>query len=84
MTKLCPKCGSKETQSEAYMDITILKCKNCGYDESTLYEIYPEQKTSQKAKGQFSPYKTGGGKRTIHELPTSNCMAGNTAKRRSP
>lgn len=64
MTKPCPKCGSKETHREPYMEISILKCKKCGYDESALYEIYPEHKTSQKAKGQFSPYKTGGSKRT--------------------
>lgn len=63
MTK-CPKCGSTQTKKEPYMDIDVLICKSCSYDESALYDIYPEQKTSQKAKGQFSPYKTGGGKRT--------------------
>ncbi len=63
--KLCPKCGSTKTESEAYIGIFILKCKNCGYDESDLYEIYPEQKTSQKAKGSFTLYKAGGGNRTI-------------------
>lgn len=65
MTKPCPKCGSKETKTESYMDINVLICQNCGYDESTIYELYPEQKTSQKAKGQFTPYKTGGGKRAV-------------------
>lgn len=64
MTKTCPKCGSTKARSENYMEIDVLICDACGYDESTLYEIYPQQKTSQKAKGQFSPYKTGGGKRT--------------------
>ena len=64
MTKHCPKCGSAKTKTQAYMDINILICEKCGYDESALYEIYPEHKTSQKAKGQFSPYKTGGSKRT--------------------
>jgi DNA-directed RNA polymerase subunit M/transcription elongation factor TFIIS len=64
MKKNCPKCGSTQTKKEAYIEIDVLICKACGYDESSLYEIYPQQKTSQKAKGQFSPYKAGGGKRT--------------------
>lgn len=64
MKKSCPKCDSTRIHSENYMDIDVLVCDTCGYDESSLYDIYPEQKTSQKAKGQFTPYKTGGGKRT--------------------
>ena len=61
----CPKCGSKEAKIQSYMNIKIIKCSNCGFDESTVYDIVPEQKTSQKAKGKYSAYKTGGHRRTI-------------------
>ncbi len=61
----CPKCQSKEMVVEQYMGLPCLVCKNCGYDEASQYDLYPEEKTSQKAKGNFSPYKTGGGKRTV-------------------
>ena len=37
-----------------------IKCNNCGFDERVVYDVYPEQKTSQKAKGNYSPYKAGG------------------------
>ena len=64
--KTCPKCGSKEIEIEKYLDLECILCNSCGYDEASQYEIYPENKVSQKAKGRFTPYKTGGGKRTIH------------------
>lgn len=63
--KLCPKCGSKDIEIEKYMDIDCIVCNSCGYDETAIYEIYPEQKVSQKAKGRFAPYKAGGGKRVM-------------------
>ncbi len=64
-SKTCPKCGSNNIDIERYMDIDCLVCKHCGYNETAQYEIYPEQKGSQKAKGRYTPYKTGGGKRTM-------------------
>ena len=56
----CPKCGSKDIKVYQYLGIKTIKCKICGFDESAIYEVYPEQKTSQKAKGKYAVYKTGG------------------------
>ncbi len=61
----CPKCGSKSIVFQNYRGIKTIKCKSCGFDESSVYEVYPEQKTSQKAKGEYSVYKAGGSRRTI-------------------
>lgn len=60
----CPKCGSKDIKLISYLGIKAIKCKNCGFDESSVYEVYPEQKTSQKAKGRYTVYKKGGSQRT--------------------
>ena len=64
MPAKCPKCGSKNIKSYSYLDTKIVKCGNSGFDESKIYEVYPEQKTSQKAKGQYNIYKAGGSSRT--------------------
>lgn len=60
----CPKCGSKDAKVQNYMDIKMIKCSNCGFDESLLYDVYPEEKKSQKAKGGYTIYKKGGSQRT--------------------
>ena len=60
----CPKCGSKDVKFLNYLGIKTIKCSNCGFDESYVYEVYPEQKTSQKAKGEYTIYKKGGSLRT--------------------
>ncbi len=60
----CPKCGSGNVKFSKYMEIKAIKCNNCGFDESAIYEVYPEQNTSQKAKGRYTIYKTGGSRRT--------------------
>lgn len=62
--KKCPKCGSKDIKFYNYLNIKTIKCSKCGFDESSAYEVYPEQKTSQKAKGKYNVYKTGGSRRT--------------------
>ena len=62
--KKCPKCGSDNIKLLKYMSIKIIKCSNCGFDEDSVYEVFPEQKTSQKAKGKYTIYKAGGSKRT--------------------
>ena len=62
--KQCPKCGSKNIKYINYLGLKTIKCINCGFDESKIYEVYPEQKASQKAKGSYSVYKTGGSRRT--------------------
>ena len=61
----CPKCGSKNIKLYNYLGAKVVKCSSCGFDESSVYEVYPEQKTSQKAKGKYAVYKTGGSRRTI-------------------
>lgn len=60
----CPKCGSANIKFKNYLGIESIKCNNCGFDESNIYEVYPEQKTSQKAKGSYTVYKKGGSQRT--------------------
>ena len=62
--KKCPKCGSANIKFTSYLGIKTIKCDNCGFDESSIYEVYPEQKTSQKAKGRYTIYKKGGSQRT--------------------
>ena len=62
--KKCPKCGSADIKLKSYLGIETIKCNKCDFDESSIYEVYPEQKTSQKAKGEYSVYKTGGSSRT--------------------
>ena len=62
--KKCPKCGSEKIKIIDYLDLKCIKCGNCDYDETAQYEVYPSEKTSQKAKGHYNPYKTGGPRRT--------------------
>ena len=61
----CPKCGSKDVRLYMYMGAKVLKCKKCGFDESASLDAFAEQRKSQKAKGGYSVYKTGGSRRTI-------------------
>lgn len=62
MAKKCPQCGSSEV-IEYEDDITFLVCKSCGYDELQQGTVAGER-TSQREKARFSPYKTGGKGRT--------------------
>ena len=62
--KKCPKCNSTDIKISNYLGIKTVKCNDCGFDESSVYEVYPEQKASQKAKGRYNPYKVGGSRRT--------------------
>ena len=62
--KKCPKCGSYNVMPYLYQSVEVLKCGNCGYDEGSALEAYPEEKSSQKTKGKYAPYKTGGSQRT--------------------
>lgn len=63
-SKNCPKCESNNIKLIQYLGVNCIMCKNCGYDESKQYEVFPEDKVSQKEKGRYSPYKAGGFKRT--------------------
>ena len=62
--KICPKCGSNKIKLINYMGVKCVVCSDCGFDESKQYEVFPEDKKSQKAKGRYTPYKVGGFKRT--------------------
>jgi len=59
----CPKCNSENIRIIDYLGIKCIICKNCNYDETALYEVYPEQKKSAKEKASYTPYKTGGPRR---------------------
>ena len=60
----CPKCGSYNVEPYLYQSVEVIKCGSCGFDEGSDYNIVPEQKTSQKAKGRYTKYKIGGSNRT--------------------
>ena len=64
MNKICPKCNSENIKLVDYLGIKAVKCNDCGFDETKEYEVFPEEKKSQKEKGRFSPYKAGGKSRT--------------------
>ena len=63
MKDKCPKCNSDRIRNIGYLSIKCIKCDNCGYDECKQYDVYPEEKNSQKQKGKFTPYKAGGPRR---------------------
>ncbi len=58
MKPKCPQCGSsKVIEHKNY--IKFITCNNCGYNELEE-DTNLGQRTSQREKGRFSPYKTGG------------------------
>ncbi len=63
MKTKCPKCKSSNIKIIDYLEVKCIICNNCGFDEGKEYEVYPEEKTSQKEKGRFTPYKAGGFRR---------------------
>lgn len=63
-TKSCPKCKSKQIRFVDYLGIRCIVCTKCGYDERDIYEDELGEKTSQKARGRYTPYKTGGSRRS--------------------
>ena len=65
MQTKCPKCSSVEIKLVSYIGASCVVCNKCGYDETSELDLTPEYNKSQKAKGQFSPYKAGGGKRAV-------------------
>ncbi len=56
----CPKCHSEDVEIVEYMGARCIRCRKCGFDETALYEVYPDSKSNQKEKGRFTPYKAGG------------------------
>ena len=63
MADKCPKCGSLKTESVADHNMTFVVCRACGYDES-MYDVTDVQRSTQREKGRYNPYKAGGSKRT--------------------
>ncbi len=62
MKPKCPQCGSFNVKVHKD-DIEFLTCNSCGYDE-LREETFVEQRTSQREKGKYTPYKAGGAGRT--------------------
>ena len=56
----CPKCGSLKIEIVEYMNSKVRVCKECGYDERDDLDMVPSERNSQREKGRFSPYKSGG------------------------
>ncbi len=65
MQQRCPRCLSEKIKEVVYLNSTFIVCNSCKYDERESCDVYPEERTSQKAKKEFSPYQTGGAKRSI-------------------
>jgi len=55
----CPECGSDKIKKVEYMDITCIVCDKCGYDEREIYDDNLEERTSQREKSRYNPYKSG-------------------------
>jgi len=64
MNKKCPKCKSENIKLVSYLSIKAVKCNDCDFDETKDYEIFPEQRETQREKTKFTPYKKGGIART--------------------
>lgn len=62
--KKCPRCWSENIEMHDYLGAKCIVCKDCGFDEACQLDVFPEEKKSQRAKGRYSPYKTGGKQRT--------------------
>lgn len=62
MQKRCPQCGSSNVEVHKD-DIEFLTCKSCGYDE-LVEGTFVGERTSQKEKARYTPYKVGGKGRT--------------------
>ena len=62
--KKCQRCGSKNTEEYKYAGASVIKCDGCGFDEGNEFQQFADTKTSQKAKGNYSVYKSGGSRRT--------------------
>ncbi|HIG92902.1 TPA: hypothetical protein HA242_03945 [Candidatus Woesearchaeota archaeon] len=60
----CPKCKSPGVNITYHNGIPFLHCRHCGYNELAEEDTFPEDRTSQREKGRYSPYKTGGSGRT--------------------
>lgn len=62
MKPKCPQCGSFNIAVHKD-DIEFMTCKSCGYDE-LVEGTFVGERTSQKEKARYNPYKVGGKGRT--------------------
>jgi len=60
----CPRCRSKDVKITKYRGTKAIICRSCDFDERDELDTTPSIRTDQKAKRRFSPYKTGGSRRT--------------------
>ncbi len=65
IAKKCPQCHSEDVDVVEYNGAHVVSCNECSFTEEGFLDDFPEERTSQKAKKQHSPYKAGGGKRTV-------------------
>lgn len=63
----CPRCFSEDVKYVHALGKDFIYCRSCKYDEREIYDVFPEERTSQKGKRQFSPYKTGGSGRVLRK-----------------
>ena len=64
MPRNCPVCKSPDTQIKEEDGFEFIVCKKCGYNEAEDSDIYPEERSAQKGKSGFTPYKRGGAQRS--------------------
>jgi len=54
----CPKCGSKRVTFVSYMGAKALLCGSCGYDETDVLSITPNQRNTQREKRSYNPFRS--------------------------
>ena len=62
--KICPECKSKNVEVVKYLGASCLVCKDCGYDERDTYDVFADERSTQREKRRYTPYRAGGGRRT--------------------
>jgi len=62
--KKCPECNSDNVHIIKIGKKAHIVCNDCFYDETNEFDVYPEQRETQREKARYSPYKTGGSRRT--------------------
>lgn len=61
--RVCPICKSANVEIKKEDETDFLHCKQCGFNEAEDFDaVYPDEKGSA---GKGSPYKRGGGQRTV-------------------
>ena len=61
--KKCPRCGSENLMEKEYAGGKFLFCGDCDYDESEEVDLVAEERTNQKAKGEYNIYRSRLGKK---------------------